>query len=56
MSLRGKIIMTIIWSAIAVGLTIEVLVWLHIIEPIYHNCRNEIEGWTCDLQGYRWVK
>ena len=41
----------LIFALIAVILTFTALT-----NPIYDNCRNTIEGYTCDLVGYEWVK
>ena len=54
MSAKTRIFAIVFMLAVLAGITVEILVLLNVIDPIYGNCRSEVEGWTCDLQGYRW--
>jgi len=39
---------------LSIALVVGLLTFSAFSEPIYGNCHNTIEGYTCDLQGYKW--
>ena len=39
---------------LSIAFVVALITFSAFSEPIYDNCRDTIEGYTCDLVGYKW--